>query len=227
MEFFSDFVAFMAGGPAIAGLMLIAPIIFLTSDWRLALSALGVQSVLVAITLSRFVQPEVVIVKVLVGLLIVPILYVSAREFDEGRDRPRRPASGRFGGLQAGWGAGPLGLPLRFLAFLLAGLALIRLFQSLRPTIVPGDVAMAACWLGGMGLIGLILSGEPLRVAPAALTIVSAFDLFYSGLEKDLGITGLFETLIVLSALAFSYLSVVHSLSRQQPGPEQDEEAGP
>jgi hypothetical protein len=227
MEVLSDFATFMTQGPAIAGLILVAPIIFLAADWRLSLSALLVQSVLVAVALSRFVQSEVVIVKIIVGVLVVPILYLTARRVEAVKAAPRPAAAGRFRGLQAGWGAGPLGLPLRFLAFLLAGLGVFRLFQSLNPTIVPADIALAACWLGGMGVIGLVLSGEPLRVAPAALTILAAFDLIYSALQQNLAITGLFGALTLLAALAFSYLSAVQGLSSPIAGPDHDEEARP
>jgi len=223
----SDFLTFMSAGPAIIGLILVAPIIFLTADWRLSLSALLVQSILVGTILFRFVRPEVAVVKILVGVLAMLILYLTARRIHETRAAQTRPApGGRLRGLQLGWGAGPLGLPLRFLAFLLAALALFRLYQSLRPTIIPGDVVIAACWLGGMGLLGLVLSGEPLRVAPAALTLLSAFDLAYAGLEQDLAVVGLFGALTLLAALAFSYLAAVEGLANEPAPTPDDEEAG-
>jgi hypothetical protein len=87
-------------------------------------------------------------------------------------------------------------------------------------TPVPADVAFVAFWIGGMGLVGLVLSGEPLRVAPALLTILAAFDMIYSGLEPEPGIIGLWGALTLLGALAFSYLAIVQGLGRGQ-GPEQ------
>ena len=47
MEAFSDTFLSIAGVPAIVGLILTAAAIFLTSDWRLSLTALLVQYVLV------------------------------------------------------------------------------------------------------------------------------------------------------------------------------------
>lgn len=226
MDMLSDFFNFMAGGPALAGLFLVAPIIFLAADWRLSLSALLVQYLLVGITLSRFLQAEVVIVKLLVGLLVVPIIYLPARRVQEARggDKEAESQGPQLWGMHVGWGAGPLGLPLRLLAFLLVALAIVRLFQNFRPTLVPGDVALAATWLAGMGLLGLILSGESLRVATAALTILSAFDLVYAGLEKNLAIAGLYGALTLLAALAFAYLATVQGLSAPPSGRGTDEE---
>jgi hypothetical protein len=79
-------------------------------------------------------------------------------------------------------------------------------------TAVPADVALVAFWLGGMGLIGLVVSGQPLRVAPALLTILAAFDLIYTGLQPDLAVIGLWGALTLLGALAFSYLTIVQGL---------------
>jgi hypothetical protein len=111
----------------------------------------------------------------------------------------------------------------------LVTLAVIRFFDEYRmllpvlpgenPTI-PADVAFVSLWLGSIGLIGLVLSEKPLRVAPAIFTLLAAFDLIYSGLEPDLAVVGVLGALTLLSALAFSYLVTIGGLS-------QDLRAGP
>ena len=78
---------------------------------------------------------------------------------------------------------------------------------------VPPDVAFAAVWLGGMGIMGIVLSGLALRVAPALLTVLCGFDLVYAGLEPNLAIAGFFGALTLLAALAFSYLAAVQGLA--------------
>jgi hypothetical protein len=220
----------MAGIPAMVGLMLTAVTIFLTSDWRLSLTGLLVQYVLVGLALTRFIQVEIAIVKVLVGVLVVSILYLSARHAQEvnGPQGTEREEV-RFLGLQVGWSAGPLGLPLRLMTIILVGLAVIRFFDDYRlllpvlaedNTTVPSDVALVALWLGGVGLMGLVVSGDPRRVAPALLTILAGFDLIYAGLAPNMAIVGLWGALTLLGALAFSYLTIVQGL-RVAESPEE------
>jgi hypothetical protein len=222
MEAIPETLTFIAGVPAILGLLLTAAAIFLTSDWRLSLTALLVQYVLVGLTLTRFVQAEVAIVKILVGVLAVSILYLSARRIQDVGDSQEATADGlQFLGLHLGWRTGPLGLPLRILTLTMVALAAIRFFddyRSLLPVLaadnstVPPDIAFVSMWLAAMGLIGLVLSGDPLRVAPAVLTILTAFDLVYAGLEPNLAIVGFVAALTLMAALAFAYLIAVQGL---------------
>jgi hypothetical protein len=237
MEAFSDLFAFLAGVPAVAGLILTGLAIFLTSDWRLALTALLVQYILVGLALTRSIQAEVAIVKILAGVLVVFILYLTGRRIQEAGERPQAEReTPRFLGLPVGWTAGPLGLPLRLLTGLLVTLALIRLFNDpgLSPSTLPilfevgglgisPDIAFVACWLGSMGMVGLILSGDPLRVAPALFTILAGFDLVYAGLEPSLAIVGFFGALTLLAALAFSYLATVQGLGASPAGVDEEE----
>jgi hypothetical protein len=222
MEAFAEAFSFMTGLPAIVGIILTAATIFLTSDWRLSLTALLVQYVLLGLTLSRFVQPELAIVRVLVGILAVPILYLTARRLQDARNS-RQPEQGevRFLGLPMGWGAGPLGLPLRLLAVLLVALAFIRFFPNYEALLsglvvagpsLPPDVTVISFWMVSMGLAGLVLSGDALRVAPALLTVLSGFEVVYAGLQTDLAVVGFIGTLTLLAALAFSYLAAVQGL---------------
>ena len=222
MEAIPETLVFIAGVPAIIGLLLAAAAIFLTSDWRLSLTALLVQYVLVGLTLTRFVQVEVAIVKILVGVLAVSILYLSARRIQDAGDSEEDTTDGmQFLGLHLGWRTGPLGLPLRILTLIMVALAAIHFFddyRSLLPVLDAGnstvspDIAFVSMWLAATGLIGLVLSGDPLRVAPAVLTILTAFDLVYAGLEPNLAIVGFVAALTLMAALAFSYLLTVQGL---------------
>lgn len=235
MEVIGDSFAFLAGTPAIVGLLLAAVIMLVTSNWRLALSALLLQYVLLGITLTRFIQPEVAFVRILTGALVVPILYLAARPGgDVDNASEVEETEGRFLGLSLAWGAGPLGLPLRLLAVLLVALAVIRSYPAISPMLpsvsatgigVTPDVAFVALWLVAMGLTGILLSGEVLRVAPAVLTVMCGFDLIYAGLEHNLAIAGFFGTLTLLAALAFSYLATVQGLAPGAPAVDEEGEA--
>lgn len=224
MEAFGDLFSFLAGLPALVGLFLTAATIFVTSNWRLSLGALMVQYFLLGVTLSRFLQAELSIVRVLVGILVVPILYLTARQIHEAQDPEQTTRRGfHFLGLSVGWDAGPLGLPVRLFVLLLVALAYVRFlpnYQALLSDLVvggpalPSDVIMISLWLVSVGLAGLALSGDALRVAPALLTVLAGFEVVYAGLQTDPAVVGLFGALTLLTALAFSYLAAVQGLAR-------------
>lgn len=213
MQTLTDVFAFIAGTPALVGPMLTATVLFLTSNWRLSLIALLFQYSLVALALSRVVRPEVAVVKALVGILVVVVLYITAQATAESRslqttqgERPRRL------GLHVGWLGGPLGLPLRILAVVLMALALIRLFENYSLSLISADIAFVSCWLAGIGVLGLILSTEPLRAGLALLTFMSGFDLAFSELEPSLALVGFWGALTLMASLALSHLAAAHGL---------------
>jgi hypothetical protein len=226
MGAFSDIFTFVAGVPGITIMILAALTLFLTSDWRLSLTALLVEYIALGLLLTRFTQPEMAIAKILTGVFVVSMLYLTARRVQDAQ-RPleiENPES-RFLGLQLGWGAGPLGLPLRLLAVLLVSLALVRLFSRYELALVPIDIALVAAFLGSMGILGLILSGDLQRVAPALLTILVGFDLVFTSLEPNLAVAGLFAALTLFAALAFSYLTAVQGLSLASQEEKEEAEA--
>lgn len=234
MDTFAEVFDILAGLPAVVVMLVTGGAIFLTSRWRMSLAALLVQYLVIALALTRLVQTELAIVRGLVGVLVVPILYMTAQRIDESRRLTEQDVrGGQLFGMFLDWRAGPLGLPLRVLTLLLVSLAVIRFFPdylSLLPgtiagsSSVPPDIAFASLWLAGMGTAGLLLSGEALRVAPAALTILAGFDLVYAGLKPNLAVVGFFGALILLIALAFSYLAGIQGLSAAATGAR--EEAG-
>jgi len=235
MEPFSNAFSFIAGVPAIVGLFLAAAIIFLTSDWRLSLTALLVQYVLAGLTLTRSIQTEIVIVKILTGGLAVAILYLSARNTQDAVKSEGNDTDGQqFFGLQVGWGAGPLGLPLRILTLIMVALAAIRFFEEYRAllpvldsnaSMVLPEIAFVSMWLAATGIIGLIVSSEPLRVAPAILTILTAFDLVYVGLEPNTAIIGFVAALTLMAALSLSYLITIVNLRERKAQEESQSKA--
>ncbi len=214
MQTLTDVFAFIAGTPAIVGPILTAVVLFLTSNWRLSLIALLFQYSLVALALSQIVRPEVAVVKALVGILAVLILYITAQNTAETRSlrAPSVARPQRFG-LHVGWLDGPLGLPLRLLTVVLLALALIRLFENYSLTLLPANIAFVACWLAGIGVLGLILSAEPLRVSLALLTFLTGFDLAFAQLEPSLALVGFWGALTLVVSLALSHLASVHGLA--------------
>lgn len=221
MPVFSNLFAFLAGTPALVGLAITALIIYLTSDWRMSLLALLAQYLLAGLVLTGTVRLEVALVKMLVGGSVALILFLSARHLPvRKQNRIAQRGSMRFLGFHIGWLDGPLSIPLRFLSIFLVALAIIRLFLGYHLAAVPMNIALVACWLVGMGLLGLILSADPMRAAAAVLTILTGFDLAYTQLESSLAVVGFLGACTILGALAFSYLVAAHSLSpadREEP----------
>lgn len=239
MEAFSDTFSLIAGVPAIVGLILAAATIFLASNWRMSLTALLVQYVLVGLTLTRFIRAELAIIKIVVGVLAVAMLYLSARHM---QDLPSSEGNARGDlqvfGVRLGWQAGPLGLPLRILSLVMVALAAVRFlddYRALLPVLasdsssvlVPADLAFVSMWLAGIGVMGLVVSSDPLRVGPAVLTILTAFDLVYAIVEPNLAIIGFVATFTLMAALALAYLITIQGLRERRVREESQATAPP
>jgi hypothetical protein len=226
MELLSDLLAFLAGAPAFVVPAVTALVIFLTSDWRVSLIALLLQYIFIGVGLTRYQPFEVALAKTVAGALAVLILFLSARQIAPPPPDTAEDGGLRFFGLRIGWLAGPLGLPFRFLTFLLVVLVLTRVYAggSLASDIFPSDVVLLAAWMATVGFVGLVLSGNSLRVAAAFLTILSGFDVIYAGLDPGLAIAGAFGAFTLVAALGFSYLVAVEV---RGPGQAEAEEREP
>jgi hypothetical protein len=81
---------------------------------------------------------------------------------------------------------------------------------------VPADIAFVSMWLAAMGLMGLVISGDPVRVAPAVLTTLTAFELVYALLAPGLAVVGFVAALMLMAALALAYLIAVRGLGERR-----------
>jgi hypothetical protein len=226
MEALSDILASLVGLPALAILVAAALTLFLTSDWRLSLTALLVEYLSLGLLLLRFVPLGIALAKIVTGAFVVAVLYLTARRMQDAQVPVQQESNEpRFLGLQVGWGAGPLGLPLRLMAVLLLLLGLLRLFSDYGVSLVSIDMAFAASLLAGMGMLGLLLSSDMLRVASSLLSVLLGFDLVYTRMNPNLATAGMLAVLYLLSALAFSYLASVQGLARAGRQPKEASEA--
>lgn len=131
MQNLSSVFNLLAGAPTLFGVLLASGTIFLTSDWRLSLTALLVQYVCVGLLLTRSIQGEIAILKALTGVLAVLMLYITVRRVQEERELlpEQREPSAAFR-----WGVadphGSLGLVLRLSACVLVVLALVQGIQE-------------------------------------------------------------------------------------------------
>ncbi len=219
-------LSFLTTTPAIVGLVVTASLIVIISDWRFSLAALSVQYVLVGLLLTRLIQPQVAVIKVLIGALVCIVLYLTARQVSESSEAPpserddaedgrsRRPAS------PTSKTEGETSLPdlaFRLLAALFVGLAVYSLSERYPLPEVPSDIGLACYWLASLGLLVLMLTEEPLKAGMGLLTLVTGFELFYSALERSLSVVGFLGIANFLIALAIAYLAA----SRAELTPEE------
>ncbi len=193
-------LSFLMTTPSIVGLVVTASLIVIISDWRFSLGALSVQYVLVGLLLTRLIQPQVAVIKVLIGALVCVVLYLTARLVSESSETPPSERED----------AGGVSLPdftFRLLAALFVGLAIYSLSMRYPLPEVPSDIGLACYWLASLGLLVLMLTEEPLKAGMGLLTLVTGFELFYSALERSLSVVGFLGIANFLIALAIAYLA--------------------
>jgi hypothetical protein len=196
-------LSFLTASPAVVGLVVTASLIIMVRDWRASLAALLAQYLLLGFLLTRLIPLEVATVKTLIGALICPILYLTARRGRWGRQRDKdRPSP-----LPTGWEVFPVGLPFRLLAVVLMGLVASSLLKSYPLPEVPRDIGFACYWLALVGLLVMILTAEPLKAGLGLLTFMAGFELFYAALESSLSVVGLLGIVNLFMALAIAYLA--------------------
>ncbi len=199
---------------AVLGLFVTGGIIVLVRDWRASLLALLAQYLLAGLILAGLVTPEIALIKVLIGALICPMLYLAARQ--AGWQAERNALASRK---QAGNGRGdifPAGRAFRVLAAALMTIIAIALSQTFPLPVIPPDVGLSSYWLILVGLLILMMTGEPLKAGQGLLTAIIGFDLLYTPLEHSLTMVWLWATANLLLTLGIAYLAVVQGASSSE-----------
>jgi len=238
---------FLTTTPAIVGLIITASLIVVIRDWRFSLAALLGQYVLVGLLLTRLIQPQVALTKVLIGDLVCVVLYLTARlvsasseapplEREDG-NFPLKVGGDRGGAAEDDYSPSPASptsnfqlptsktrggasLPdftFRLLAALFIGVAVYSLSRRYPLPEAPSDIGFACYWLASMGLLALALTEDPLKAGMGLLTLITGFELFFSVLERSLSVVGFLGIANFLIALAIAYLAA----SRAELTPEE------
>lgn len=209
------FLPFVSETTAVVGLAITSALIVLLSDWRMSLLALLVQYVLANVLLIHFIHAEIALFKFIVGAMLCPVLFISARRV------LGAPAMRRIrwkGGVRV-WAAHDVfgvGLPFRFLAVVLVGLMGYGLLQRFALAEVPAYLNFAVIWLCLMGLLTMMLTGRPLKSGTGLLTFLTGFELYYVTIERGLLITGLLGALHLMVAMALAYLIALQTPPAQE-----------
>lgn len=188
----------LRGLPAVYALLLLALLVLFVRDWRVSVLALLGQYLLAGLLFVELLEPRLAFVKVLLGLFVCLILYVTGRQVQGA------PA-------EKGTMADTL-----FRVFLAALTLLIVVLLSQRPAYwLPGIPAalsflqLAIYGLLALGLLLMSLAGEPLRAGMGLLMALLGFDLFYSAQETALALLIALAAIHLLLALAIAYLAQV------------------
>jgi hypothetical protein len=203
---------FLRGFPAAYLVLATAFLVVALWEWRLAILALAVQYLMAGLLFADLLDPRLIVVKILVGIVVCLILLVTAAQVGWGRlpadmteeERAQLGLTTRsLGPFQV-----PRQAPLRLL--LAAGLSLIILVIARQPAyqlpVVAEPQNLAIFALVGLGLLGLASTTEPLPAGMGLFMVLTGFDLFYSAVDQSLAMLGALAAANLLIALAIAYL---------------------
>ncbi len=204
---YSLIVFFLTGG-----------VLLLLRDWRISILALEVQYLALGAQLSHLVRPEIAFAKILVGIFVGLMLYLSARQAGWRRELTLAAGGKRALG-NVSFGSGNTLLAGRFFR-LIFSLFLMVVAVSLAQTYpidtLPASVSTAVYWLVLVGVGLLILSENPMKVGQGLLTLLVGFELWYTTLEGSLLIVGLWGAVNLLLALAIGYLGIARGVDLEE-----------
>lgn len=229
----TDFLAVLSGLPSptvLIALIVTSSLLVILADWRVLNLLLGAEYLLIGLFLivNRIegFPTELAIIKALVGVMIVPVLYISARRVRWGRDPdedededgalPRPRFAGKQNRLSWLIALGPSAmlradLALRAIVALLGAAAALNLalrspIQFAASQATSRDITMATFVVIGQGLLNIALNENPLKVGLGLLGVTAGFEMFFVLVEPTLLVVALLGLVNLIIALALSYL---------------------
>lgn len=199
---------------ASVSVLITAGVIVVIKDWRLSLFAMVIQYVVVGLLLVSEIRMELALIKMLVGVLLCLILYMTARHVEWGRSAPpsspwedqEKPEE-----LPVSQWTLPTEFPFRLLAASVVVVVAYGGASSYPLPDVGAAISLAVYALGALGLLAMGLTDEPLKAGLGLLTFFSAFELFYTIQEPSLTVIGFLGLSNFLIALAIAYLTVARA----------------
>jgi hypothetical protein len=205
------------GFPAAYLVIAAAAVVVAVWDWRIALLALAAQYLLAGLLFVDVLDPRVAYVKILVGLFVCLMLYITARQVEWGKTPPdltAEEAARLYPVRYLQWRRFRLSLRsvLRLGLVALVTILVLEIGQraNMRLPVVPEPVNLAIYGLLALGLLGMGVSGEPLKAGMGLLIFMSGFELLYSSLEQSLAMLTLLAVANLIIALAIAYLTQAH-----------------
>jgi hypothetical protein len=214
-------IAALPGTAVLISLLIAAALLVVLINWRLLIVVLGLQYILIGLMLTRVVPIELAAVKALVGIMICPVLYITARRVNWGHPEEETEGEPASRSQRRWWHLLGAGWPVRVIVAVLA-VAISTGLASRNPLPIVADQALSRDLTTGafsvmlLGLINAALAENPLKVGLGLLSIMAGFELFYTAVEPTLTIVGLLGLTNLFLALAISYLTTAWASRRTE-----------
>ncbi len=192
------------------GLIFTAAIILLVRSWRYALLALLLQYIFVALLLTTFLSFNVAIVRVVSGVFISIILFITMRQMEEADRRtrmdPTDPSLDRA--------TARLYLPqifhvdfsFRLIAVAFVTVSIVGASSSMSFLGIPAYVLFGSLWLISAGILVSVLSRDVARLGLGIMMFTSGFCILEMAIEASLFLYGLLNIADLLLALVVAHL---------------------
>lgn len=211
---------FLRGLPAVYLIMIGAVIILVAWDWRIVLFALTAHYLVVGLLFVDVLDPRLTMVKVLVGLFVCLIMYMTARQVNLGKLPPDLlPEEAAQLHQEQRLAVGPLRipetLPRRLILAPLMITAVFFLSQSPEHQLPLIDetlahFSLAVYTLLGMGMLGMVLTTEPWQAGIGLFLALSGFELFYVTINQSVLTLAMLAGVNLLVAVVLAYLTQGH-----------------
>ncbi|HUS93751.1 MAG TPA: hypothetical protein VMZ24_01085 [Patescibacteria group bacterium] len=213
---FLEYLDFLRGFPAAYVVLITASLILIFRDWRWSILALLIQYLVVGLLLADVMPPHLAFMKVIIGIFICLILFITAQQVNWGRlpeDVTAEEAVllGQERLLRFGPYMLPTDAPFRIFLGLAVALSVGALTQkaAFHLPFVDNHLNLAVFGLFAMGLVIMVLTSEPMKSGMGFLTLITGFELFYSTVEQPLAGMVIFAVISLSIALAIAYLTQV------------------
>ncbi len=209
-----EWFSFLRGEPTGYLLVLTAFLILVISDLRWSLFALLAQYLLVGLLLVDVLLPHLALLKVLAGIFVCLILFITARQVNWGKlpddvTAEEETILVNTGHLRMTGYSLKADFPFRLILGVLIVIGAWTLVENLgfRLPIVPDYFNLAIICLIALGLVITSLTSEPLKAGMGLLTFLTGFELIFGAFEQSGSIIVLFAATILILSLAISYLA--------------------
>ena len=214
-------LSFLRGEMAAAMVLLTAVVMLVIPDWRVMLFALAAQYLFAGLLFVDVLDPRLAIIKILAGWFVTLILYISARQVDWNRTSSSVEQE-KFITVRGHQLPGTTLLHIG----LTVGMVLVVqvLARQTAVSIIPAHLdhfQLAVYALIGLGLLGMVLASEPLRVGLGIFTFLTGFELIYSVVEQSTAVLALLAAVNLALAVTIGYLMQARQPLSRKDGEEE------
>lgn len=203
----------LRGWPTLYLILALSFIIVIVADWRINLLALTGTYLVGGMLFVEVLEPRLAYVKVMAGLFVSLVLYVTARQVPNPptlRNAASQPDWNRH--MRLGTRTLSTSWPVRLiLTSITGGMILLMGAQSAWQlpglSLEPAYLTTAVYGLMALGLLTLGLTAEPLRAGMGLLLLLTGFELYYTTLGQSLESLTALASVNLVVALVIAYLA--------------------